>query len=73
MSALIGIVMAIAAILAQPQAPADEFTQGLLADCHPHVEWHVFVGCESTDETQDEGLYAGLIWVDGQATLETGP
>ena len=43
---IIALVMANAAIAAQPEAPASEFVDGIRAYCTPIVDPGTFIGCE---------------------------
>lgn len=51
-----------------------QFTQDILLNCTPILEPGVFMGCEDRRWLPDNDAgYAGIIWIDGVATPQTGP
>lgn len=73
MSWLIALLLAKAALGVNAPNNAAEFTRDFTCT-NAVVEWGTFVGCEDRTSTpDDETGYAGLIWIDNQMSLETGP
>lgn len=69
---MIAWLVALLAIFAQPHDTPPAFDAVVLR-CDDHVlQAPIFVGCESL-APDGERYYAGLIWVMGRPSLETGP
>ena len=72
---MLPFIFAILAMLSN--GTAGEFNQGVLQYCEPVYIPGTFIGCEALDPTQDETLYAGLVWQETDnvivPTLVTGP
>jgi hypothetical protein len=69
---MLELLCAVLAILAQPAAPSPAFVADILP-CEVSV-WAPgdFIGC-TTSETEDDAPYAGLVWINGAPSLQTGP
>lgn len=70
---MIAFAFAVLAILSQPSTPPADFISATLGDCHPVAIVGTFVGCEQAHPGDDDAAYAGLVWIDGQPVLQTGP
>lgn len=70
---MIALLIAFAAIVSQPTPPPADFIADVLGDCRPIVEPGTFVGCEQAHPGADDAAYAGVVWIDGRAVLQTGP
>lgn len=69
---MIAFLLAVLAILANGPPPAD-FEAAVLGDCHPVIRPGVFIGCEQAHPGEDDAAYAGVLWIDGSPSLQTGP
>jgi hypothetical protein len=65
------MLLALLAILANG-TPGD-FNAVVLGDCHPVIRPGVFIGCEQAHPGEDDAAYAGVLWIDGRPSLQTGP
>lgn len=65
-------LLALLALFVQPQPVPSEFRSTVLARGYSVVAPGEFIGVRSV-ASDGEVLYAGLIWLDGQIGLETGP
>lgn len=66
------VFFALLAILTQPTTPPADFLAAIGPCSVPVIEPGTFVGCTTADII-DDAPYAGLLWIDGAPSWETGP
>lgn len=70
---LVAIMAAVIGAMGDPGA-ARGFLEDTITHCTPVVEVGAFVGCTDLRPwPEDDAPYAGLVWVEGVITPQTGP